>query len=88
VKLLLEYGHQVDCLDSWGWPPLLYANFAAQESCVISLMEPDPKQIFVLGDLLNRGKSEAARERNFKVRINNFTNELILFHCLNTSLIG
>jgi hypothetical protein len=51
-------------------------------------MEPDPKQIFVLGDLLNRGKSEAARERNFKVRINNFTNELILFHCLNTNLIG
>ena len=67
VKLLLQYGHQVDCLDSWGWPPLLYANFAAQESCVISLMEPNPKQIFVLGDLLNRGKSEAAKERNFKV---------------------
>ena len=67
VKLLLQYGHQVDCLDSWGWPPLLYANFAAQESCVISLMEPNPKQIFVLGDLLNRGKSAAAKERNFKV---------------------
>jgi hypothetical protein len=69
VKLLLQYGHQVDCLDSWGWPPLLYANFAAQESCVLSLMEPNPKQIFVLGDLLKRGRSEAAKERNFKVRV-------------------
>jgi hypothetical protein len=32
-------------------------------------MEPNPKQIFVLGDLLKRGRSEAAKERNFKVRV-------------------
>lgn len=30
-------------------------------------MKPNPRQIFVLGDLLERGKSEAAKERNFKV---------------------
>ena len=68
VQLLLQYGHQVDCLDSSGWPPLLYANFAAQESCVLSLMEPNPKQIFVLGDLLKRQTSGAGKERNFKVK--------------------
>ena len=64
----------MDCLDSSGWPPLLYANFAAHENCVLSLMESNPKQIFVLGDLLRRGSSEAAKERNFKVR-----NKTILF---------
>lgn len=69
MKHLLQYGHEVDCLDSCGWPPLLYANFAAQESCVLTLMEANPQQIFVLGDLLRRGDSEAGNERNFKVNI-------------------
>ena len=67
VQLLLDYGHQVDCLDKYGWPPLLYANFKAQESCVLSLMKPNPRQIFVLGKLLERSRNEHQKKQAFKV---------------------
>ena len=69
VKSLLKYGHKIDCLDSFGWPPLLYANFAAKESCVLALMEPNPKQIFVLGGLLKKDQSDKAKEANYKVSL-------------------
>ncbi|EDO40301.1 predicted protein, partial [Nematostella vectensis] len=67
VQLLLDSGHPVDCLDKYGWPPLLYANFKAQESCVLALMKPKPEQLFVLGDLLKKPSNEAQKEKTFKV---------------------
>ncbi|XP_078351971.1 uncharacterized protein LOC144636654 isoform X2 [Oculina patagonica] len=67
VQLLLNYGHQVDCVDRYGWPPLLYANFKAHESCVLALMKPKPEQVFVLGKLLRRARSELEKKRTVKV---------------------
>lgn len=67
VQLLLAYGHQVDCLDRHGWPPLLYANFQAHESCVLALMEPKPEQLFVLGKLLRKAKNVVDKEKTLKV---------------------
>lgn len=68
VQLLLNFGHQVDCVDRYGWPPLLYANFKAQESCVLALMKPKPEQVFVLGGLLRRARNEIEKKRTVKVQ--------------------
>ena len=67
VELLLSSGHQVDCVDRYGWPPLLYANFKAHESCVLALMKPKPEQVFVLGTLLKRARNELEKKRTVKV---------------------
>lgn len=67
VTLLLTSGHKVDCVDRYGWPPLLYANFKAHESCVLALMKPKPEQVFVLGELLRRARSELEKKRTVKV---------------------
>lgn len=67
VQLLLNSGHQVDCVDKYGWPPLLYANFKAHESCVLALMKPKPEQVFVLGELLRRARRELEKKRTVKV---------------------
>lgn len=70
VQLLLNSGHQVDCVDKYGWPPLLYANFKAHESCVLALMKPKPEQVFVLGELLRRARSDLQKKRTVRVRCN------------------
>ena len=67
VQLLLDFGHQVDCVDKCGWPPLLYANFKAHESCVLALMKPKPEQVFVLGTLLRKARNELDKKRTVKV---------------------
>ena len=67
VQLLLNFGHQVDCVDKCGWPPLLYANFKAHESCVLALMKPKPEQVFVLGTLLRNARNELDKKRTVKV---------------------
>lgn len=69
VTLLLNSGHKVDCVDRYGWPPLLYANFKAHESCVLALMKPKPEQVFVLGELLRRARSELEKKRTVKVEM-------------------
>ena len=69
VQLLLNFGHQVDCVDKCGWPPLLYANFKAQESCVLALMKPKPEQVFILGTLLRKARNEMDKKRTVKVHI-------------------
>lgn len=67
VELLLNSGHQVDCVDRYGWPPLLYANFKAHESCVLALMKPKPEQVFILGGLLRRARNNLEKKRAVKV---------------------
>ena len=67
VQLLLNFGHRVDCVDRYGWPPLLYANFKAHESCVLALMKPKPEQVFILGYLLRGAKNEVEKKRAVKV---------------------
>ena len=67
VQLLLNFGHKVDCIDRYGWPPLLYANFKAHESCVLALMKPKPEQVFILGDLLRKARNKLEKERAVKV---------------------
>lgn len=69
VQLLLNFGHQVDCVDKCGWPPLLYANFKAHESCVLALMKPKPDQVFVLGTLLRKARNELDKKRTVKVHV-------------------
>jgi len=69
VQLLLNFGHQVDCVDKCGWPPLLYANFKAHESCVLALMKPKPEQVFVLGTLLRKARNELDKKRTVKVHV-------------------
>ena len=54
-------------MDKYGWPPLLYANFKAYESCVLALMKPKPEQVFVLGELLRRARRELEKKRTVKV---------------------
>lgn len=66
IKLLLDFGHKVDCIDNYGWPPLLYANFRASEECVIMLFEKNPRQIFCLGNLMHE-KNPEQRRKNAKV---------------------
>jgi hypothetical protein len=67
VNLLLCNGHPVDCVDYCGWPPLLYANFKAQEECVLALMNPKPEQLFVLGQLLKKQRNEEEKKKTLKV---------------------
>ena len=62
----LEYGHPVDCKDNAGWIPLLYANFRAHESCIVTIMQQNPQQIFCLGDLINSGNF-GQRQKNAEV---------------------
>lgn len=69
IQLLLDFGHQVDCVDKCGWPPLLYANFKAHESCVLALMKPKPEQVFVLGTLLRKARNELDKKRTVKVHV-------------------
>ena len=80
VQLLLDFGHQVDCVDKCGWPPLLYANFKAHESCVLALMKPKPEQVFVLGTLLRKARNELDKKRTVKVHVH-----VCCIHC--TSIV-
>ena len=73
VQLLLSFGHQVDCVDKCGWPPLLYANFKAHESCVLALMKPKPEQVFVLGTLLRKARNELDKKRTVKVLVHMYS---------------
>lgn len=66
IELLISHGHSVNCLDKVGWPPLLYANFKATQSSVITLFRADPKQIFCLSNLLHNN-DEGMRRKNAKV---------------------
>ena len=81
VQLLLDFGHQVDCVDRYGWPPLLYANFKAHESCVLALMKPKPEQVFVLGELLRRARNELEKKRTVKVHCTVVRKTLKSFVC-------
>jgi len=69
VQLLLTYNHPVDCVDKHGWPPLLYADFNAKEECVLALMKPKPRQLFVLGNLLRRQRTAEDQTKTLKVQI-------------------
>lgn len=47
----------MDAEDNKGWIPLLYADFAAQEECILTLIEINPRQLSVLGKLVRDPKS-------------------------------
>ena len=38
----------MDCRDSNGWPPLLYAHFSGHEEAFLMLMEADPHQVYYM----------------------------------------
>ena len=68
VEMLVECGHPVDTVDNAGWPPLLYANFQANEQCVLSLLNAKPDHLRVLGVLLRQTTgTDDQRRRNRKV---------------------
>jgi hypothetical protein len=39
IDALINLGHPVHVVDHCGWPPLLYANFQANEACVLALVQ-------------------------------------------------
>ena len=45
IQALLKVGHIVDCVDNVQWPPLMYADFSADEQCVVELIKADPSQV-------------------------------------------
>ena len=45
VLELLSNDHPVDCVDSKGWSPLLYAHFQDHQDCVLALMKANPQQV-------------------------------------------
>jgi len=69
IQLLINSGHKLDCVDTHGWPPLLYAIFhQANKECISVLMEKNPQQIFCLGRLIRDGKvNEEQRAKNIKI---------------------
>eukprot|EP00051_Salpingoeca_urceolata_P011518 m.142867 g.142867 ORF g.142867 m.142867 type:complete len:1142 (-) comp17149_c0_seq5:93-3518(-) len=74
VQLLIDAGHTVDCTDDCHWPPLLYANFEANEQCVLSLLRAKPEQLMQLGQLRRRSDlSQELRDKTMKVIRNTVT---------------
>ena len=68
VEMLVQCGHPVDEVDNAGWPPLLYANFQANEQCVLTLLNAKPDHLRVLGVLLRQTSgTDDQRRRNRKV---------------------
>lgn len=50
VSTLLSNGHEVDCRDYKGWPPLLYAHFTDNTGCFLELMKAKPSQVYHIYD--------------------------------------